>query len=52
MDRYEYIFAAISMYIDGYTKMMMSTADGCSGIADWNPIDSVGNLRGLIDTLT
>jgi hypothetical protein len=52
MDRYEYIFAAISMYIDGYTKMMMSTTDGCSGIVDWNPIGSIGNLRGLIDTLT
>jgi hypothetical protein len=34
MDRYEYIFAAISMYIDGYTKMMMSTTDGCGGIVD------------------
>jgi hypothetical protein len=33
MDRYEYIFAAISMYIDGYTKMM-STTDGCGGIVD------------------
>jgi hypothetical protein len=44
MDTYEYIFATIFKYIDGYTKMMMSTTDGCSGIVDWNPIGSGGNL--------
>ena len=36
MDRHEYIFAAISIYIDGYIKIMMSTTDGCGGIVDWN----------------
>ena len=44
MDRYEYIFASISMYIDGYTEMMVSTTDGYGGIVDWNPICSGSNL--------
>ena len=30
----------------------LSEPTGCGDIVDWNPIGSVGNLRGLIDILT